>query len=256
MKINLMILMVSVLMVFTLIACAGEDSLGKDKIPPIAPTLIPHLGDTGDPAVSYNGQSVYLKDENNGIDTVPDGDWIRLSWMPFIDTDLSHLKIYRYDEFNTVPVLIDSISSNNNQYVDISTLTVQTRYSYFVELVDFTGNSTVSDTVSYALLSKVNLVSPEAGSTVQANDVTFQWYRSGFASRYRVIVFNQNYEYVWHQDLDVSFEDTLLSLRLPVNVGPDYVGQTLIWRVDALEMDNELGIYIGSESYERTMHVQ
>ena len=248
--------MLSVLMIMALIGCAGEDSLGKDKVPPTAPTLIPHLGDTGDPAVSYNGQSVYLNDENNGIDTVPDGDWIKISWMPFIDNDLSHLKIFRYDEFNTESVLIDSISSSNTQYVDNSSLTVQTRYSYFIELVDFTGNSTLSDTVSYALLSKVNLVSPEAGSTVQANNVTFQWYRSGFASKYRVIVFNQNYEYVWHQDLDVAFEEDLLSMRFPVNLGQDYVGQTMRWRVDALEMDNELGVYIGSESYERTMHVQ
>ncbi|MDZ4183028.1 MAG: hypothetical protein U1B83_09140, partial [Candidatus Cloacimonadaceae bacterium] len=81
--------LVLLLTMIGLLSCAGEDDPDKDKIPPYPPTLIPHLGDTGDPPVFYEGQWIVLNDENNGIDTVPDGNWIRIPWIPFIDTDLS-----------------------------------------------------------------------------------------------------------------------------------------------------------------------
>jgi hypothetical protein len=50
-----------------------------------------------------------LTDDNNGIDAVPDGNWIKLSWDPFIDNDLSHLKIYRYSDIDTLAQEIANI---------------------------------------------------------------------------------------------------------------------------------------------------
>ncbi len=238
-------------------ACAGQDEDEKDKIPPYPPTLIPHLGNTGDPPVMYNGQQIILNEDNNGIDAVPDGNWIRVIWNPFIDTDLSHVKIYRYDQFDTNPVLIDSISSTAIQYVDSQTqLNERTWYSYFIDLVDFSGNVARSDTVSYALLGKCILLSPENNQTISPIGASFLWNRSGFASTYRLLLFDENYNYIWHQDFVVATEDDPLSITIPVNIAMQYSGQSLRWRVDALDWDEEMQMFMGSESLERIVHIQ
>jgi len=250
---------VAVLMMMLLTSCAGEDETDKDTDPPFPATLIPHLGDTGDPPTDYYNtpQPVVLSEENNGIDAVPDGDWIRLTWLPFIDTDLSHMNIWRYDEYNPEPVLVDTKPTNIEQFLDSnSSLQIGTRYSYYIDLVDFSGNSSTSDTVSYALLSKVILVAPANNTTVTPGNINFTWNRSGFASKFRAMVFDENHNYIWHQDLVVSFEEDPLSISFPVNTAQEYSGRSLFWRIDSFETDDELGIYIGSESYEWIMHIQ
>jgi len=239
-----------------LISCAGEDKLKVDKIPPVSPILIPHLGDTGDLPVIYENQTISLNDENNGIDTVPDGDWIRILWQPFLDTDLSHVKVYRFNEFQTTPVLVDSIPSSNRYYLDSSAaLNYETVYSYFIDLVDSSGNTARSDTVAYAILSKPQLISPDQNASVTPADIAFRWARSGFASKYRAVVFDANYEYVWHQDLVVSFEEDQMSILFPVNLAQQYAGQSLTWRIDSFEWNNTLQNYMGAESFERSMHI-
>jgi hypothetical protein len=245
------------LAILLLISCAGTEENEKDKIPPYPPSLVPHLGDTGDPPAQYNGHTVILNEDNNGIDTVPDGDWIRLLWDPFIDTDLSHIKIYRYDQFNTNPVMIDSISANATQYLDSQTqLTPGVWYSYYIDLVDFSGNYATSDTVSYSILSKCVLLSPDNNALISPISATFQWNRSGFASTYRLLLFDEDYNYVWHQDLVVANEEDPLSITIPVNLASQYSGQSLRWRVDSLEWNEDMQMYQGSESLERIVWVQ
>jgi hypothetical protein len=241
-------------------SCAGNDHIDKDTIPPINPTLIPHLGDTGDPPTTHLGQPIIINDENNGIDTVPDGDWIRVVWDPFKDTDLSHLKIYRFDEFNTDPVQIDSLSASTLHFLDTdSQLTERVWYSYFIDLVDSSGNTSRSDTVSYALLSKSILLTPENNDTVSPDPLTgvkFTWDNSGFASMYRLVIFDELSNYVWHQDLVVSFDTELLEIKLPTNLANEYSGQSLRWRIDSFDWDETMQKYMGSESEERIVHIQ
>ncbi len=242
---------------FVFISCSGEDKKSKDTTPPYPPTMIPHLGDTGDLPVEYNGLTFALNEENNGIDAVPDGNWIRIMWQPFIDSDLSHIRIYRFDEYNLTPARLDSIPATRRQYLDSSAgLNMETIYSYYIDLVDFSGNYSTSDTVSYALLGKCNLISPVNNATVSPGSITFSWNRSGFASKYRAIVFDENYEYLWHQDLVYSFYEDPLEIIFPVNLASQYSGRSLTWRIDSFDWNNELQIYIGSESQERTMHIQ
>ncbi|MDP2172782.1 MAG: hypothetical protein Q8M98_04980 [Candidatus Cloacimonadaceae bacterium] len=245
--------LVMIMLLIGLLSCSGEDNPDKDKIPPFPPTLIPHLGDTGDPPV----QGIVFNDENNGIDTVPDGNWIRVLWKPFIDTDLSHVKIFRYNQFNTTPVLIDSIPSYNNFYVDSRTqLNERVRYSYFIDLVDVSGNVARSDTVSYALLGKSILLTPGNNATISPVGATFMWNRSGFASSFRLLILNENDGYVYHQDLVVSTEEDPLFLTFPTNLAQEYSGQSLRWRIDSFDWDEEMQMFMGSESIERIVHIQ
>ncbi|PKN74213.1 MAG: hypothetical protein CVU49_09370 [Candidatus Cloacimonetes bacterium HGW-Cloacimonetes-2] len=248
---NLLILTVLAVALLGMVACAGEDNPDTDNIPPVPPTLIPHLGDTGD------NYTFVLTEENNGLDTVPEGNWIRVTWNPFIDTDLSHIKIYRYDNINPVPALIDSIMANRVEYLDSrSQLEERVIYSYFIDLVDTSGNSARSDTVSYGLLAKSMLIGPDNNATVAPGNITFSWNRSGFASKFRVLVWDENYNYVWHQDLVVSAEEDPLWIIFPVNLAQEHSGESLRWRVDSFDWDEELQGFMGSESQERIMHIQ
>ena len=240
-------------------ACAGRDENEKDTTPPEPPTLVRHLGDTGDPQIIYQGQLIQLNDENNGIDTVPDGDWIRVAWNPFIDTDLSHVKIYRYDEFHPDPAQIDSIPYTASYYLDTDPqLTERVWYSYFIDLVDSSGNSARSDTVSLGLLSKSILLEPANNQTIAPLGAEFQWNRSGYASKFRFMLFDENYNYVWHYDLVTALEVDPLSVTIPVNLANQYSGQSLRWRVDSFDdWDDDLQMYkFGSESHERVVYIQ
>jgi len=90
-------LLVALIMLVLLCSCAGNDPTEKDKIPPTTPKLITHLGDTGDDPITIDGALVNLNDDNNGIDAVSDGNWIKVPWEKFVDNDLSHvgLSLYR-----------------------------------------------------------------------------------------------------------------------------------------------------------------
>jgi hypothetical protein len=258
------LLLFFLILMIILTACSGKDKITVDNIPPIPPILIPHLGDLGDPPPYpvYNGQTIIPDDENNGIDAVPDGDWIKVSWEHFLDTDLDYVKIYRFDDNPNDIVhevtLVDSIGSDNEYYIDSrSDLSTNVRYSYYIEVLDNSGNSAFSDTVSYALISKQLLISPSNGAYQTPNNITFEWQRSGDLSIIRVLVFGEDHEYLWSSDIDVSFEDDVMTLNMPTNWQQSlgYTGDYIYWRVDAFEWDNELQIYVGSESNERILYL-
>ena len=236
-----------------LAACAGSENDNVDKIPPIRPVMVPHLGDTGDEPAEWNNLTVILNEENNGIDAVPDGDWIRVLWDPFKDSDLSHVKIWRFNDFEPEPVLVDSISAAARYYVDVSSdLTERVWYHYFIDLVDLAGNSSRSDTSSYALLSKSMLVYPQNNATVPRTNAEFKWESTGVASKYRLMIFDESNNYLHHQDLYAAMDS--LYIKLPVNM--DWYPRSVRWRVDSFDWDQEKLMYMGSESQERIVHIQ
>jgi hypothetical protein len=232
-----------------LFACTGKEYITKDKTPPAKPHMIEHLGDLGDPSRLIDGQLYTADDENNGIDAYPDGDWFRISWDHLTDTDLDYIKIYRFDEFDSIPLPIDSISYNNDYYLDSSdSLITDRRYWYFIKVYDQSNNSAVSDTVGYKLLSKQILVAPGPGDFVDPSNITLEWQRSGTVSMFRVLVFDDSTRYIWHKDISVSFEENFFSQALPTNLFVGYNQESIYWRVDAFDWDSVLGIQIGSES--------
>lgn len=245
--------LLTLLCILVLTGCSGKDKLTVDKTPPLPAVMIPHSGDAGDHPIG----NVLPDDENNGIDAVPDGNWIRISWQHLLDSDLDYLKIYRYDDITAYPELIDSIAANQEFYVDSrNQLSTNVRYSYFIESIDNAGNSTRSDTVSYKLLSKQIQDSPAAEMTLTNQNLGFSWQKSGFVSIFRILLFDQNHNYVWHRDINVAAEGDFYNVTLPVTIATDplYIGQPMYWRVDAFDWDSELEMFIGSESSERVVY--
>lgn len=258
-KIRLLLVLLALLLLW---GCSGDDDKDKDKTPPTTPVMIPHLGDTGDPRIMINDAWVEISDDNNGIDTVPEGQWIRLAWEPFIDNDLSHLKIYRFSDLEPDAGEIAEIPANSISYLDKGPLVERSWYSYYIELFDASGNSSVSDTVSYAILTKPNLISPANGASVSTSGLYLEWDAaddgSGF---YRVLVWDEELELLWYYDVNVEIvdeEDDMQIIKCPFPVMSPVIasGSTLRWRVDYFDWDEEHQMYMGSESNERIFHVR
>ncbi len=246
-----------IVLIIIIAGCSGKDESEKDKIPPIPPVLTPHLGDTGDPPVEYGQQIIVLNEDNNGIDAVPDGDWIRVLWDPFKDTDLSYIKVYRFNDFNPEPAFIDSVSAATHYFLDTDTnIMERVWYSYFIDLIDLAGNVSRSDTTSYALLPKSILITPADNAVVSPLDMRFKWRRIGSVGKFRIIFFDENYNYVWHKDITTNLENEEFEvIDFPFNTAQEYAGQSLRWRVDSFEYDADREEYMGSESNERIIHI-
>lgn len=249
------VLLVLCTLLLFLAACAGSEDDNVDKVPPLRPTLVPHLGDTGDEPVEWNNLTLVLNEENNGLDAVTDGNWIRVLWDPFKDSDLSHVKIWRYSDFDPEPVLVDSISASARYYLDVSNdLTERVWYNYFIDLVDLAGNHSRSDTTSYALLSKCTMDYPANNAAISHTNAEFKWNSTGVASKYRLMIFDESNNYLFHQDLYAAMDS--LYIKLPVNLPWYGDGRWVRWRVDSFDWDQEQQMYMGSESNERSVYIQ
>lgn len=244
-----------ILLTALLVSCSGEDKHNVDKTPPYPPTMVPYLGSIGDPPTNFYGQTTPITDENSGIDAVSEGDWIRIAWKPLIDDDINLVRIFRFNDFEPEPVKIDSIAPRQTFYLDSAqSLPERVWYSYFIEVLDFAGNSALSDTVSFGLLPKPNLTFPPNGAPFNALTDSLKWENNGFASQYRVYLFNPDHEYLWHHDLFTALEDILYA-RVPINQVAPYSGQALYWRVDSYDWDEERQQNLKAKSNERIFYV-
>ncbi len=227
--------------------------------PPAKPILIPHLGDTGDSTDSlyFNGAWVVIQDETNGIDAIPEVDGIKISWEPLHDSDLDHIQVYRFNEISA-PKMIASISPSQVSFNDMKNVTMSPdsiyfEYSYFIKVFDQMGNSTTSDTVSYRLLDKQMLHSPQNNATLESmNGLSFEFDTSGTSMKYRVLLFDESHELLWSSDI-LSVSENTYNIYY---TGQLFTNQTFKWRVDAFDWDSGLNMNIGSESHEYTFTVQ
>lgn len=255
------VVLLTIALVFSLIiGCTGDETTGVDTRVPEPPVMIPHLGDTGD-SIYVNGE--LLNDSNNGIDTVPDNDWIRIQWRRINEPNLDYMKIYRFSDFQPDSVLVDSLSRSQiqmSEYVD-RTLhranPVGQMWSYYTQLYLTNGNYSLSDTVSYKLTQKPFLMSPANNVQLRPDEIEFQWERTDDAIHYRVLVLDSEREYIWHEDYYI-IEDSDYTLEysgpdLSYLINHEYKDSRIIWRVDSFgSIDNEEGISIsGAESRER-----
>ena len=262
-----------------LLGCTGEESLGTDTQAPSKPELVPHLGDTGDIIQNYQGNSdtlnfynIYsdINFENNGIDAMMEGDWLKIQWFRLEDSDIDYLKIFRFsaqEYYNAIDTLnfaqiIDTVNYEDQiYYVDRTSMTDK-NYFYFIEAIDNAGNSTLSDTTGYKLIDKPYLISPANYSSIQVqniNNVIFEWLPSANARQYRLLIFNENRELIWQNTiLDVGY------FSVQYDGPPVDAGSTLIWRVDSFgdtystPSPIEGNFYIvesGAESVERYLFI-
>ncbi len=232
-----------------LISCAGEDSVLVDTTPPQKAEMVPHLGDfDGNSQTDYWGNNALITDENNGIDAVSGGDWIRIMWKDLNeDTDLEFYRVYRYrEEFSGIvdSTFVDSvIISNDNFYIDKfnkhSGTALYNDWFYYIEVFDRAGNSTFSDTVCYRLEEKPNL---SGFSDVNPDSLIFQWGTISGISKYLFLIFDKN---------DQNGELSIVKSESITDTDPQFPwveysfpkselsNGKYYWRVDAFGDDND-----------------
>jgi len=114
-----------------------------------------------------------------GIDAVPDGDYIYLSWMPSAATDLAGYRLYRMAEDSVDQELIAELDPNTTYYEDRDSLLAPNSgtglsqgFYYWVTAYDESGNeSSLSEEAYYKLIAKPDLTDP----IIQENSITFSW---------------------------------------------------------------------------------
>jgi len=208
-------------------------------------------------------QSLPYDTTESGVDADPDGDKINLEWPTGSEDDLNSYQIYRasgsaenkyslIDEVDAVPV-----TGAVNEFVDGNIL-IGTQYYYFCRSVDQAGNlSPHSDTITYKLIQKVNLLSPSG--TISITQPTFRWTdMSSSASEYvirveqisphKVIwlsaITRQNYTIGDPQSLIYGGGEIFYLAQASLTQGINYR-----WRVDAIATFDRNGHEIaGSES--------
>ncbi len=254
--------MIALLLTAMLTACDDGSSSGPGD-PPWKPDLIHHIGDAGDvgqksyivntPDGEITNTINVVNDHNNGIDAVSDGNWIKIQWVPFID-DIEYVRIYRFRKELTGivdHVLLDSIRTvDDESYVDnsLNEVNIGQELFYYIEIVDEHRQFSISDTVSYKLVGKALLNSPENQVTINGSDViNFVWTRipSGLVVKYRLLIFNENDEIVWSYD-EYDIDPSEYDLEVLYNIPDDLETGTYYWRVDAF--GNDILVNSGSES--------
>jgi hypothetical protein len=248
-----------------LYACTGDEHHSVDTVPPLQPSMIPHEGDLGDGQIDYTIETpdgfqnviVVASDENNGIDAVPDANWMRLQWWsPLPDDDIDYLNIWRFRQAGDGIVdltMVDSVrydySNPPDTYLDQSlgngsASAVGNTWYYYIEAVDQAGNRTASDTVGYHLVEKAILMEPGADQTIaNGSNVVFTWLplMSDSVSRYRVILFNASMDLLWSLDVnDTDPETNYLQAAYENDNGTGTLtpGQ-YYWRVDVFTSETD-----------------
>lgn len=255
MKTNLLNFLI-IFLLFIIVSCASSDKVYKDTTPPLKPILIPHLGSIGD--------NEWLSDDNNGIDALPDGEWIRIQWHKLLDNDLKIIRIYRFaKDLNQNPVKIDSIGWNNEEYIDrllpesVGQITaIETDWHYFIKVLDHANNYTVSDTVKFKLIQKPILTEPEEDAVFSnSSQITFRWRKQSSSTRLRLLLFDdETGKLIWHYDEINITEEIIFQKRYDGNPLP---AGSYTWRVDSRgDMDYDGNYFNGSKSKIRKLFIQ
>ncbi|MBL7108507.1 MAG: hypothetical protein ISS38_04345 [Candidatus Cloacimonetes bacterium] len=246
-------------------ACEFDQEEPGDTTPPSKVYLIPHLGDAGDTLYistagdtfstsNYSNYPTYipdsisieytipLTDDNNGIDAEP-GNNMKIQWDE-MDGDIFCIKVYRFSNEDTTECIDTLDNVNSTEYVDTFSgidQRIDKEWSYFIIPYDNAGNSTVSDTATYQLIGKPELLEPANDSTFSITDtVNFSWQPYGGYS-FRILFFDEDGSLVFADDTYSDDEYSLSVLEFNPQLDTPYK-----WRIDAFGFVNS-----GSESEER-----
>ncbi len=204
-----------------------------------------------------------------GIDAYHLDDAVVLEWYPGTEADLAEYKIFcALNEPDSTYELLQEITfytltSENMVYLDTAAQTGN-NYYYYLKAVDQTGNkSEPSDTQSYQLIQKAELIQPR-GALNETRPV-FEWYdHNGRTTNEYVIRLEclKNQEVIWisrmnrpnYGDFSQSKEFNFDQSSKINNLIP---GNTYRWRIDAIYMIDNLGYDVaGSESYWEYFSIQ
>jgi hypothetical protein len=176
---------ITILIVFCLgLAGCGTEQVASDQTPPGTPQFVPRTADT-----------VLVE---QGIDAVPEGDFIGFSWWAVTDEDLAGYRIYRMreDSVTVLPAQLiadkpiqDLIGLPLPYYLDTDSVLAPDPFTglslgfyYWVSAYDESGNESVfSDPAYYKLMPKADLSAP-----VQQGDSLLLFWNYSTASPFAV----------------------------------------------------------------------
>jgi len=145
-------------LIFMLVGCASEE-IAVDIDPPVVVEITPRSND-----------DAILE---TGIDAVPDGDYIYISWLPSLANDLAGYRIYRMEDVvDADRTMIEEVEANATEYEDRDSVLAPDQatghssgFKYWVTAFDESGNeSSLSEEAYYKLLLKPDLIGYEVGT--------------------------------------------------------------------------------------------
>jgi hypothetical protein len=151
-------------LVMSLLSGCGKENVATDTEPPAQ--------------VSFTPRSAETDSVESGIDAVPEGNYIYLSWLPSYAADLAGYRLYRQAEDSVDRVMIAE-GIQTIEYIDRDAALApnsQTGFSmgffYWVTAYDESGNeSALSQSAYYRLMDKPGLSTP----VPQSNSVILSW---------------------------------------------------------------------------------
>ncbi len=204
------------------------------------------------PVVFLHNESDTSRFES-GIDAVPEGDFIRLEWIPSSEDIVSGYEIYRIQETRDglVQKIADAqeVEAYRDVYID-EVDTTGIRYFYYILAVTLDGEkSAPSDTVDYKLLNKAKLLIPMG--TQNERIPVFRWKdENEFPSQSYVIRLLQqdNEDYLWIHLMsgdEINWGGQEQSIRFNVDhsatIDSLELNQTYRWRIDIVGAESNCG---------------
>ncbi len=188
-----------------------------------------------------------------GIDAVPEGDVIRIEWIPSDEEQISQYRIYRSEENRSGPFFVmGSVSEEDSFFLDYS-VSINKRYYYYVLVQNDDGVlSDPSDTLDYKLIEKA------ANLSITAKADSFSWidpndYPSPFYTIRILEVDSQ--EMIWFSVIEPKFDNIQgTSFNKDGLAGQDSLvsGIEYQWRIDIKGPED----HCGSESEWMTIQIE
>ncbi|MBN2028791.1 hypothetical protein JW824_00965 [bacterium] len=213
-------------LLFTIFNCKNQINNGSKK-----PSAIVFLSGAGDTSII-----------ERGIDAVPEGDVIRLEWIPSVEEDLNRYRIYRSEENQSGPFFeISSVSVKDSFFLDYS-VSVNKRYYYYILVQNDDGMfSDPSDTLDYKLIEKATNLSTTAKadsfSWTDPNDYPSPYYMI------RILEVNSQ-EMIWFSVIEPKFDNiqgTAFNKDGSASLDSLVSGVDYQWRIDIKGPENNCG---------------
>ncbi len=164
------------------------------------------------------------------IGPVPESKGIQLIWEPNTEKQLAGYAIYRSTEprvnYSPLTRVVTEYGVADTSYLDIS-VDLDVRYYYYIRAFDELDQfGEPSDTLSYKLLEKPDLISPN--SLVKTNEPTFSWHYDG---KYN--------EFVFRLAIKINEVNNLQIFANELSFDVDY-GSVQKWNFDKLGLETPL----------------
>jgi len=180
-----------------------------------------------------------------GIDAVPEGDMIRLEWLPSPEEDVVFYEIYRAHSRTEDFSRISKVAVPDTSYQDGDVAFYEKNFYYVTSLTDEDYRSDPSDTLEYTLVPKVVHLAPSG--TIFDTRPVFSWDEQNEHTYVIRLLESSSMNPVWIATVSSQYQERV---SVPFNsdgraaVDSLERGKDYQWRVDVSRPE----AFIGSES--------